>query len=148
MVKRLDAIDGERFVVAQVEQCQVEVRQVQGRLLKHAALERHTHKAGESVQPRCDLLHHGERGSLAGDDDAGEAHVRGLFRPSRQRLQKRGPLRAEGAANVHDVNPRLALHRLQQRSVSRYVPECCPRARFLQRPHSSISHKLEIMTTT
>ena len=128
-MQSLDAVDSKSFTVTKVEVGQVQ--ELQPRLVQHGALERHAHETGKPLQPLHHLLHNLQRRVLVADNDGGEAQMRRHLRPRRQRFQKRRPLRAERAADVHDVDLCLPLHRLQQRAIPRNMAKRCPGTRIL-----------------
>lgn len=128
-MQSLNAVDSKSFTFTETQRCQVQKLQLG--LVQDGAFERHSHEPGEPSQPMDDLLHDSQRRFFVRDHDGGEAEMRSHIRPSGQRFQKRRPLGAEGATDVHDVNPRLPLHRFQQRSVPSNMPKRCPGTRIL-----------------
>ena len=64
----------------------------------------------------------------------------------RQRFEESRPLRAQRVGHVDDVDPRLALERLQDRAVARHVAERGPRARLLEL-EDGLAHGLEVVAT-
>lgn len=135
-MESLDAVDGKGFVLSQFQRCQVQLLQL--RLVKHRILKRHPHQPCKPLKPRHDLFHHLQCRLLSGDDNGGEAEVRSAFGPRGQRFQQRGPLRAVGAVDVHNVHFHFLLERLHQCSIASHMPKSGPGACIL----SSVNKKI------
>lgn len=147
--ERVDAVDGDAgrgAALADVERVEVELGQV-ARVVHGAEAEGDAHEAGELLHPLADLPHHalhggGRRGGGGGHVDGGDGEVRRVVGGAcGERLEERRPLRAEGVAEVEDVEP-LWLRRwrrgggleegLEDGPVGGHVAEGGPRAELLE----------------
>lgn len=136
-MKSLVAADCESFILPELQGGDVQL--VKLRLVSDGALKRHAHEPGEPLQPGHDLFHHFQGGLLRGDDDGGEAEVRSAFGPRGQRFQQRGPLRAVGAVDVHNVHFHFLLERLHQCSIASHMPKSGPGACILSSVNQTIT---------
>ena len=99
--------------------------------------EGHAHEARELLEALRDLPHDALRGRgprRGGGHHGGDGQVRRVVRrPRGQRLQQRRPLRAEGVAQVQDVQPRRLLLLRGRRRGGRGRRRCPSRRRLEER---------------
>ncbi|GER30979.1 pyridoxal-5'-phosphate-dependent enzyme family protein [Striga asiatica] len=120
-----DAIDGEGLILLDIP-CVVD----------DIESERNPHESGEFLHPCPDLLHHLLHGGAGSPrHHGGDPQVRSLVRAGGDGLEQRRPLRAEGVADVNNVEFGLAFQGLHDGAVAGHVAERGPRAHLLELEH-------------
>nr|GLL19368.1 hypothetical protein TorRG33x02_033400 [Ipomoea trifida] len=113
-------------------------------MMNNVEFKRHSHESTELLHPIPDLLHNLlDRRRPAASSAAegfvnhhrGEAEMRRLVRPSRQRFKQSRPLRAKRVANINNMQLVLPFESLHDRAVTSHVTESRPRTHLLELQH-------------